>query len=64
MDGPNEFVQTVSAQIIWSHDVALLDQWRDQELREWYASRSARHGWSLSVLDVLTADVRNTGVVR
>ena len=48
---PDEFVQTTSAQISWSHNVALLDQLRDQELREWYASRAARHGWSLSVLE-------------
>jgi predicted nuclease of restriction endonuclease-like (RecB) superfamily len=41
----------VSAQISWSHNVALLDQLRDQELREWYASRAVRHGWSLSVLE-------------
>jgi predicted nuclease of restriction endonuclease-like (RecB) superfamily len=46
-----EFVQTVSAQISWSHNVALLDRLQDQDLREWYAHRAVRHGWSLAVME-------------
>jgi predicted nuclease of restriction endonuclease-like (RecB) superfamily len=49
--GDEEIVQTVSAQISWSHNVALLDRLPNQELREWYAARSVRHGWSLAVLE-------------
>lgn len=49
--GYEEIVQTVSAQISWSHNVALLDRLPNQELREWYAARSVFHGWSLAVLE-------------
>jgi hypothetical protein len=47
----DEFVQTVSAQISWSHNVALLDRLENPGLREWYAARAVRHGWSLAVLE-------------
>ncbi|WP_427019431.1 PDDEXK nuclease domain-containing protein (plasmid) [Pseudarthrobacter sp. P1] len=50
-DGREEFVQRVSAQISWSHNVALLDRVEGQGLREWYAARAVRHGWSLAVLE-------------
>lgn len=50
-NGPDELVQTASAQISWSHNVALLDRLQNQELREWYAHRAVRHGWSLAVLE-------------
>lgn len=49
--GRDEFVQTVSAQISWSHNVALLDRLENQDLREWYAAQAVRHGWSLAVLE-------------
>ncbi|MBG6185418.1 putative nuclease of restriction endonuclease-like (RecB) superfamily [Arthrobacter sp. CAN_A214] len=49
--GSEVFVQTVSAQISWSHNITLLEQLQDQGLREWYAARSVRHGWSLAVLE-------------
>lgn len=50
-NGRDEIVQTVSAQISWSHNIALLDRLQDQGLREWYAARAIRHGWSLAVLE-------------
>jgi len=43
-------VQTVSAQMTWSHNTLLLDKLNDREAREWYARRSIEHGWSLNVL--------------
>lgn len=45
-----EFVQTVSAQIPWSHNVAILDKVKDQEERIWYIQKATENGWSHSVL--------------
>ena len=45
-----EFVQTVSAQIPWSHNVAILDKIKTEEQREWYIRKTAENGWSHSVL--------------
>ena len=48
---PNrEFVQTVSAQIPWSHNTAILDKVKDQEQRIWDIKKAAENGWSHSVL--------------
>lgn len=45
-----EFVQTVSAQIPWSHNTAILDKVKDAEQRIWYIEKTAENGWSHSVL--------------
>ena len=45
-----EFEQTVSAQIPWSHNVAILDKVKDQEERIWYIQKATENGWSHSVL--------------
>ena len=45
-----EFVQTVSAQIPWSHNTAILDKVKTPEQREWYIRKTAENGWSHSVL--------------
>ena len=45
-----EFVQTVSAQIPWSHNVAIMDKIKTEEQREWYIRKTAENGWSHSVL--------------
>jgi len=45
-----EFVQTVSAQITWSHNVLLLDKIGDAKERKWYMVKCAENGWSLNVL--------------
>lgn len=45
-----EFVQTVSAQIPWSHNTAILDKVKDPEQRIWYMKKTAENGWSHSVL--------------
>jgi predicted nuclease of restriction endonuclease-like (RecB) superfamily len=47
-EGP--FVQGGLAQISWYHHLALLDKLDDPELRTWYGTRAARHGWSRDVL--------------
>ncbi len=38
----NEFVQTVSAQIPWSHNTAILDKVKDEEQRVWYIKKDCR----------------------
>lgn len=45
-----EFVQTVSAQISWSHNVAILDKVKDADQRVWYMERARKNGWSKNVL--------------
>ena len=45
-----EFVQTVSAQISWSHNVAILDKVKDADQRVWYTESASKNGWSKNVL--------------
>ncbi len=46
-----EKVQTLSAQIGWSHHQVLLDAWADQpELYLWYAAKAAENRWSVRQL--------------
>ena len=45
-----QFVQTVSAQIPWSHNVAILDKVKGEKQREWYIRKTAENGWSHNVL--------------
>ena len=45
-----EFVQTVSAQIPWSHNIAILDKVKDSNQRIWYIRKTAENGWSHNVL--------------
>ncbi|MBL7787781.1 MAG: DUF1016 family protein [Chitinophagales bacterium] len=48
---PNfEIVQTVSAQLSWSHHVLILDKFKEEKLRLWYLLKSAEQGWSYRVL--------------
>lgn len=43
-------MQTVSAQLSWSHNVALIDKVKDDEQRVWYAKKSIENGWSINVM--------------
>lgn len=45
-----EFVQTVSAQIPWSHNVAIVEKVKKVEQREWYIKKTLENGWSYNVL--------------
>ena len=45
-----EFVQTVSAQIPWSHNIAILDKVKDPEERIWYIQKTRENGWAHNVL--------------
>lgn len=49
--GRDEVVQSVSAQMGWSHSRALLDPLENQDLREWYGAQAVHHGWSVAVLE-------------
>jgi predicted nuclease of restriction endonuclease-like (RecB) superfamily len=46
----NEKLQTLSAQISWSHNVALLSKCKDPLEREFYMKMSRKNGWSYRVL--------------
>jgi len=42
---PNfEFVQTVSAQLTWTHNITLLDKVKSMEQLEWYAINAVKNG--------------------
>ena len=45
-----EFVQTVSTQIPWSHNISILDKVKDPEERIWYIQKTRENGWSHNVL--------------
>ena len=45
-----EFVQTVSAQIPWSHNIAILEKVKDPQQRIWYIEKTAENRWSHNVL--------------
>ncbi len=45
-----EFVQTLSAQIPWSHNCLIMDKIKDTDTRIWYINKTIENGWSHSVL--------------
>ena len=45
-----EIVQTVSAQLSWSHHILILDKFKEEKLRFWYLLKSAEQGWSYRIL--------------
>jgi len=45
-----EIMQKVSAQLSWSHNVALLDKIKDDKERLWYAEKTIENGWSLNIM--------------
>ncbi len=50
---PNfEFVQSVTAQITWTHNVLLLDKIKNQEERKWYINETVKNGWSVNLLEM------------
>jgi predicted nuclease of restriction endonuclease-like (RecB) superfamily len=46
----NRIVQTLSAQISWSHNTYLLDNIKDKNVRIWYMQETIKAGWSYRVL--------------
>ena len=47
-----EFVQTVSAQIPWSHNIAILEKVKDPEQRVWYIQKTAENGCHITFLSI------------
>lgn len=47
---PAEIVQTVPAQLSWSHLVTLVEKLDDPEVRAWYADAAVSNAWSSRVL--------------
>ena len=45
-----EFVQTVSAQITWSHNIELMNKITSFAERKWYMEKIIENGWSINVL--------------
>jgi Uncharacterized conserved protein len=45
-----QFVQTVSAQISWSHNIEIMDKAKSYVERKWYIEKTIENGWSLNVL--------------
>lgn len=45
-----KFVQTVSAQIPWSHNIAIFEKLKNMEQRIWYINKTIENGWSHAVL--------------
>lgn len=44
-----EFVQTVAAQILWSHNLEIL-KINSKEERIWYINKTVENGWSKNIL--------------
>lgn len=47
-----EFMQSVTAQITWTHNVLLLDKIKDIEIRKWYINETVKNGWSVNILEM------------
>jgi predicted nuclease of restriction endonuclease-like (RecB) superfamily len=45
-----EIVQSLTAQLTWTHSNTLLDKVKDREIYLWYAKRNAEEGWTVEVL--------------
>jgi len=46
-----EIVQTISAQLSWSHNTALLDKVKDDKKRLWYAQKTIDNAWTLDTME-------------
>lgn len=47
-----EFVQSITAQITWTHNVLLMDKVRNIEERKWYINETVKNGWSVNLLEM------------
>ena len=45
-----EIVQSITAQLTWTHSNTLLDKIKSPDMFLWYASRIAEEGWSVEIL--------------
>jgi len=51
MISDDEILQTLSANLSWSHNTYLLDKVKSQDEYHWYAQQTLDNGWSLSSLE-------------
>lgn len=45
-------MQSVTAQITWTHNVLLSDKIKDIEIRKWYINETVKNGWSVNILEM------------
>lgn len=45
-----QIVQTLSAQLTWSHNVDIMNKVKDMNERKWYMRKAIENGWSHNVL--------------
>ena len=45
------FLQTVSAKLPWSHNLVLIEKLKTMESRYWYGVKAIENGWSVAVLE-------------
>ncbi|MCL1794652.1 MAG: DUF1016 N-terminal domain-containing protein [Oscillospiraceae bacterium] len=45
-----EMVQSLTAQLTWTHSNALLDKIKDRDVFLWYAERNSESGWTVDTL--------------
>ena len=45
-----EIVQSLTAQLTWTHSNALLDKTKDRDIFLWYAERNSEEGWTVETL--------------
>lgn len=45
-----QIVQTLSAQLSWSHHILIINKFSDEQMRLWYMLKSAEEGWSYRIL--------------
>ncbi|MCL2342229.1 MAG: PDDEXK nuclease domain-containing protein [Firmicutes bacterium] len=46
-----QFVQSVTAQITWTHNVLLIDKTSNIEKRKWYINETVKNGWAVDILE-------------
>jgi predicted nuclease of restriction endonuclease-like (RecB) superfamily len=46
-----EFVQSVTAQIPWTHNKSVLDKVKEKGQMQWYISKTAENGWRVEILE-------------
>ena len=51
-----EFVQSVTAQIPWTHNVLLMKKIKDIEIKKWYIGEIIKNGWSINILEMQLAN--------
>ena len=51
-----DFLQTVSAKLTWSHNLVLIEKLKDMDSRKWYGLKTIENGWSVDVLEMQIAN--------